>query len=168
VRKVSRLPVYCYNIPQYSGNEITLEALQQMLRANSVDGIKDSTGKPERLRALLETTGGRIPVYAASDSFALASRRMGAHGFISALANIFPEAFVRIWNGRADGRPPEAAQSEIDRIRTAVKGYGGISALKYLAFRRGFDFGCTRLPFTELDDAARRAIDAVLEQSALR
>lgn len=161
VRRATRLPLFCYNIPQYANNEITLDALERMMAEGSVDGIKDSTGKPERLRALLDATAGRIPVYAASDSFALTSRRMGAHGFISALANIYPEAFARIWSG------DEAAQAEIDRVRTAVKGYGGISALKYLAKRRGFDFGGTRLPFTELDDAARRAIDVVLAGSSL-
>jgi dihydrodipicolinate synthase/N-acetylneuraminate lyase len=162
VREATRLPVFCYNIPQYSNNEITLPALRTMVDDGTVAGIKDSTGKAERLQALLDAVGSRIAVYAASDSFALTARRMGAHGFISALANIFPEAFARIWQG------DEEAQRAIDRVRTAVKGYGGISALKALLARRGFDFGATRLPFTELDTEARREIDRVFDESGLR
>jgi 4-hydroxy-tetrahydrodipicolinate synthase len=162
VRGATRLPVFCYNIPQYSNNEITLPALRTMVEDGTVAGIKDSTGQAERLQALLDAVGNQIAVYAASDSFALAARQLGAHGFISALANIFPEAFARIWQG------DEEAQRAIDRVRTAVKGYGGISALKALLARRGFDFGATRLPFTELDAAARREIDRVFDESALR
>jgi 4-hydroxy-tetrahydrodipicolinate synthase len=162
VRGATRLPVFCYNIPQYSNNEITLPALERMVDEGIVAGIKDSTGQAERLQALLDVVGWRNAVYAASDSFALAARRMGAHGFISALANIFPEAFARIWEG------DEEAQRAIDRVRTAVKGYGGIAALKALLARRGFAFGPTRLPFTELDTAARREIDRVFEEAGLR
>jgi 4-hydroxy-tetrahydrodipicolinate synthase len=161
VRGATHLPVFCYNIPQYSNNEITLAALRHMVDEGIVDGIKDSTGQAERLQALLDAAGSRTAVYAASDSFALTARRMGADGFISALANIFPEAFARIWSG------DEEAQRAIDRVRTAVKGYGGIAALKALLARRGFDFGPTRLPFTELDADARRAIDRVFEESGL-
>jgi 4-hydroxy-tetrahydrodipicolinate synthase len=158
VRRASpRLPVFCYNIPQYSNNEITLPALEQMMSAGSVQGIKDSTGKAERLKALLDAGRGRIAVFAASDSFALAARRMGAQGFISALANVFPEVYARIWSD------DETAQAAMDRVRAAIKGYGGIAALKYLLKRRGFDFGPSRLPFTEPDAAARAALDRTLE-----
>jgi 4-hydroxy-tetrahydrodipicolinate synthase len=154
-----RLPVFGYNIPQYSNNEITLPALKRMVAEGSVQGIKDSTGKAERLRALFDAVGESASVYAASDSFALPARRMGAHGFISALANIFPDAYARIW------KEDEAAQGAMDRVRTAIKGYGGIAALKHLLKRRGFDFGPTRIPFTEPDDDARRALDQVLEEA---
>jgi 4-hydroxy-tetrahydrodipicolinate synthase len=158
VRQQSALPVFAYNIPQYSNNELTVETLEQLAREGAIQGVKDSTGKEERLRALLGAFRGRIAVYGASDSFALKARELGADGFISALANIYPATFQRIWSG--DG----AAQEAIDRIRTAIKGYGGISGLKYLLARRGFAFGPSRLPFTELDDAARRALDAVADE----
>ena len=84
------LPVYAYNIPQYAVNEITLEALDRLAAAKTVAGIKDSTGKVERLAALLERYRERLTNFGASDSMALKTREMGADGFISALANIFP------------------------------------------------------------------------------
>jgi len=160
VRSVSpRLPVFCYNIPQYTNNEITLDVLERMAAAGSVQGIKDSTGKADRLRALLDGFGTRLAVFAASDSFALTSRRMGAHGFISALANVFPEAYARIWAG------DETAQQAMDRVRAAIKGYGGIAALKHLLKRRGIDFGGARVPFTEPDSTGCAALDRVLEET---
>src|SRR5439155_945930 len=84
-----------------------------------------STGKAERLGALLKQFHGRLTVFAASDSMALRARQMGADGFISALANIFPRTFRRIWDGASredDGALASAvvAQDAIDRIHAAT------------------------------------------------
>ena len=96
-------------------------------------------------------------VYGASDSFALKARQMGVDGFISALANIFPTTFARIWNGDAE------AQAAIDRVRTVVKGYGGIGGLKALLRAKGHDFGPTRLPFGNLGPEEELEIAKVAE-----
>jgi len=158
VRRQTALPVFAYNIPQYANNELTLKTLATLVDEGAIQGIKDSTGKEERLQALLDRFRGRIAVYGASDSFALRTRELGADGFISALANIYPRTFRRIWSGDRE------AQSAIDRIRTAIKGYGGIAGLKHLLARKGFDFGPTRLPFTELTDAAKHGLDAAVAE----
>ena len=49
--------------------------------------------------------------------------------------------------------------------RAAVKGYGGIAALKHLLGRRGFACHGTRLPFQDLDSAARAELDRVMDRS---
>jgi len=138
------LPLYAYNIPQYAVNGVSTAALQRLMDEGAVQGIKDSTGKSDRVQELLDLSRGRIAVYGASDSFALKARQMGVDGFISALANIYPATFARIWNGDAE------AQAAIDRVRTVVKGYGGIGGLKALLRAKGHDFGPTRLPFGNL------------------
>jgi 4-hydroxy-tetrahydrodipicolinate synthase len=155
-RGATGLPLAAYHIPQYAVNGVSTDVLRRLIEEGTVQGIKDSTGKPERVQELLDVSTGRIAVYGASDSFALRARRMGVDGFISALANIYPRTFTRIWNGDAD------AQAKIDQVRTAVKGYGGIGGLKALLRSRGLDFGGTRLPFGDLDaDAERELLTAV-------
>ena len=161
------LPVYAYHIPQYAANEVSLAALERLAAAGTVAGIKDSTGKVERLQALLDRFRGRLAIFGASDAMALKARQMGADGFISALANIFPGAFMRIWEGTGAVPSPAAvaAQASVDQLRAAVKGYGGIAALKHLLGRRGFAFHGTRLPFQDLDSAARAELDRVMDRS---
>lgn len=161
-RQATALPLFAYSIPQYAVNGVSLGALRRLVDEGAVQGIKDSTGKAERVRELLDLSSGRIAVYGASDSFALQARRMGVDGFISALANIYPQTFTRIWNG------DEAAQAAIDRVRAAVKGYGGIGGLKALLRARGFDFGPTRLPFADLSPSeARELLEAVAPLGSL-
>lgn len=156
-RSCTGLPLFAYSIPQYAVNGVSGEVLQRLMDEGTVQGIKDSTGKADRIQSLLELSGGRIAVYGASDSFALKARQMGVDGFISALANIYPRAFTRIWEGDAE------AQAAIDRVRTAVKGYGGIGGLKALLRARGLEFGGTRLPYGDLGAEEEAELRALVE-----
>jgi len=159
-RAATGLPLFAYSIPQYAVNAVTLPALRRLIEGGVVQGIKDSSGREERLTALLEAAAGRAAVYGASDSFTLRARELGADGFISALANIYPRTCARIWQGDA------AAQAAIDRIRTAVKGYGGLGGLKALLRAKGLDFGPVRLPFGDLSPGAEAELRAVVAEFA--
>ncbi len=161
-RSASRLPLFAYSIPQYAVNTVSPEALRTLLDEGTVDGIKDSSGNADRLAALQGVCAQRAAVYGASDSFTLKARRMGASGFISALTNIYPRTCLQIWSG--DPAEAEEAQRLIDRVRTAVKGYGGIGGLKALLRTKGFDFGGTRLPFAVLSAEDERELLVAVEQ----
>ena len=150
VRESCGLPVFAYNIPAYAGNAITPECLARLVERGIVAGIKDSSARSDHIARLVEQFGGTITVMAASDSFATEGRKLGAHGFISALANIWPAAFVRLWDG------DEALQPAVDAVRSAVKKHGGIPALKELARLRGFDMGASRLPYSDLSEEERQ------------
>lgn len=153
VRESADLPVFAYNIPAYAANAISLDCLERLATDGVIAGVKDSSGKAERMQSLVERFGNRLAVMAASDSFAAEAHRIGAHGFISALANIWPKSFARLWAG------DDTLQLAIDAIRAAVKQAGGIPALKYLMSGRGFAFGASRLPFSDLSDEQRAALD---------
>jgi 4-hydroxy-tetrahydrodipicolinate synthase len=151
------LPLFAYHIPRYAVNGISVDLLNRLIDTGIIGGIKDSTGDHSRLASLLHAAQQRIAVFGASDSFALDAREIGADGFISALANIFPRTFARIWQGDA------AAQEAVDQVRSMVKGYGGIGALKTLLRHRGFDFGGVRLPFGDLDAKAADELAHLVE-----
>src|SRR5579871_3313602 len=95
VHNATRLPVFAYNIPQYAANAISLACLERLLAEGIIAGIKDSTGNEERVGALVAKCGPTGVVFAASDSFATQGRKLGADGFISAIANLMPNQFAR-------------------------------------------------------------------------
>ena len=115
--------------------------------------MKDSTGKTDRVGALVRQFGARGVVFAASDGFASEGRRLGAHGFISAIANVAPALFEQIWAG------DDSLQPRADALRTALKQAGSIPALKHLLGRRGFPFGDSRIPYSSLTAEQRSALD---------
>ena len=157
VHQASPLPVFAYNIPQYAANTVSIACLDRLFAAGIIAGAKDSTGKAERVSELVQRYGRNAVVFAASDGFASEGRRLGADGFISAIANAVPALFARLWGG------DESLQPEVDRIRTALKSVGSISALKYLLERQGFPFGQARIPYSALTPEQKAMLDPLLK-----
>lgn len=140
------LPLFAYNIPQYAANEIGIDCLERLLQEGIIVGAKDSSGKSARISEQVSRFGQKGVVFAASDSFATEGRKLGADGFISAIANVVPDLFVRLWAGE------EALQGEVDALRSALKSVGSIPALKHLLKQRGFSFGHARIPCSALPE----------------
>jgi 4-hydroxy-tetrahydrodipicolinate synthase len=155
VHAATDLPVFAYNIPQYAANEISLSCLERMFDTGVIAGAKDSTGKAERVGALVEQFGSRGVIFAASDGFASEGRRLGADGFISAIANIAPTLFARLWAG------DDSLQPRVDALRTALKQVGSIPALKHLLTRQGFPYGDARIPYSALTAEQQVTLDAL-------
>ncbi len=149
----SPLPVFAYNIPQYAVSEVSFAALERCLTEGVVVGAKDSTGSSERVGELVRRFGGQYSVFAASDSFASEGRRLGADGFISAIANVMPETFRALWAG------DESQQAQVDKFRAVLKRVGSIPGLKHLLTRLGFPFGDSRIPYTTLSAANIAVLD---------
>ena len=144
VRDASDLPVLAYNIPQYAANSLSLEVLERLFDAEVIVGVKDSTGKADRVRALVERFGTRGVVFAASDAFATEGRELGADGFISAISNVAPALVSAVWNGET------VRQTEVNAIRAIIKEVGSISGLKAMLTAKGYAFGESRLPYSQL------------------
>ncbi len=155
VHKATTLPVFAYNIPQYTANPISVGCLQLLFSTGAIVGVKDSTGDAGRVSELVAQFGMSGVVFAASDGFAVEGRTLGADGFISAIANATPRLFARLWAGE------DALQSEVNALRSALKEVGSIAGLKYLMARQGFAFGASRLPFSSLSDAHKNRLDAL-------
>jgi dihydrodipicolinate synthase/N-acetylneuraminate lyase len=54
----SPLPVMIYNIPQFAPYNIPVEVIVELAQHPNIIAIKDSSGSVERIRALVEATGG--------------------------------------------------------------------------------------------------------------
>ena len=160
VHDVCGLPVFAYNIPSHASNAISIECVERMISEGAIAGIKDSTASAERMGELVKRFGKQITVMAASDSFAAEGRRLGADGFISALANVWPKSLVRLWSG------DDSLQPAVDFLRKSVKETGGIPGLKHLATLRGFRFGGSRLPGSDLTRSQEEVLAAAFRQAA--
>ncbi len=156
IHAASPLPIFAYNIPQYAANSISSACLQRLLNEGIVAGIKDSSASAETLRQRLQDCSGKGTVFAASDGFAAEGRALGADGFISALANVLPDLFTRLWHGELELQP------KVSHVRTVLKQVGSIAALKHLAHKQGFNMGTTRVPHTPLTQQQKALLDSLL------
>jgi 4-hydroxy-tetrahydrodipicolinate synthase len=92
------LPALAYHFPRTAPPGIPVDALPDL----PVQGMKDSSGDPERLLAELEVFGGWLYVGAAS--VVLLAGTLGCPGAILAVANVDPENAVAAFAGDAAGQ----------------------------------------------------------------
>lgn len=91
-RAAGSIPVLAYHYPAAASPGIPVDVLADL----PVDGLKDSTGDPDRLLAELEW--GR-PLYTGSSALLVMAGPVGCAGAILALANVEPEACTAAFAG---------------------------------------------------------------------
>ncbi len=157
VHRSTRLPVFAYNIPQCTGNEIPLSVLDALTNEGTIQGYKDSSPDRHRIQQVVKLLKGRIPVFAGSESLFGEARELGVDGFISGMANVFPRTVSAVWRG------DRGAAQRIATLKDAIRKAGGVPAMKYLMKRRGFAVGDPREPLAPPTEAVRKELEQ-LEQ----
>jgi 4-hydroxy-tetrahydrodipicolinate synthase len=102
------LPALAYHFPQTSPPGIPVEVLRDL----PVQGMKDSSGEPERLLAELEVFGR--PLYVGAAPMLLMAGALGIAGAILAVANVDPEHAIAAFAG-----DPAAQQALLPAHRRA-------------------------------------------------
>jgi 4-hydroxy-tetrahydrodipicolinate synthase len=92
------VPVLAYHYPQTSPPGIPVDLLPEL----PVQGLKDSTGDPERLLAERTAYQGRL--YVGSSALLALAGRVGCSGAILALANVEPERCSAAFAGDDDAQ----------------------------------------------------------------
>lgn len=117
------LPLLAYHYPRVSAPGVEVDAVADL----PVVGIKDSSGDPDRLLALV--TGYDGAVYTGSSATVLAAGALGATGAILALANAEPERCVAAFGGSRDAQRELAAAHFAQRPFPA--GIKGLTAARW-------------------------------------
>ncbi len=155
VRRATKLPLFAYNIPQFTTNEIPFKVLEELAAEGAIQGYKDSSPEWPRIEKAVKRLKGKIPVLAGNEKLFAQARAIGVDGFISGVAGVFPKTVLGVWRGEKD------AISRLGVMKDVIAGHGGIAALKYLLGLRGLDAGKPRELVRPLTDADREALDAV-------
>jgi 4-hydroxy-tetrahydrodipicolinate synthase len=148
IRRASDLPVFAYNIPQFTTNEIPLDVLDILAAEGTIQGYKDSSPSPDRLRQVVKLLKGRISVFAGSENLFPLARNLGVDGFISGMANAYPRTILGVWKGDA------GADERLATLKEGVSKAGGVSALKRIMAMRGFSVGEPREPISPVASSA--------------
>jgi 4-hydroxy-tetrahydrodipicolinate synthase len=148
------IPLFAYNIPQFTGNNLTPQAVVSLAKDGTVQGIKDSSRDFLQLLDLLELTPDDFVVMNGIEEYALFALMSGADGLVSGGANPFPEAFSAIVTRHRKGDHAGAtkAQTIAQRIKALVKP-SPIPSYYALLRRRGVDCGDPRPPLLPLGRA---------------
>jgi 4-hydroxy-tetrahydrodipicolinate synthase len=159
------VPVYVYHIPSKTGNALSLATLARLAAIDGVAGLKDSSKDVPWLAQALDAHP-EVSFLAGSDSLLFAGLELGCCGLVSAVANVFPELVVDLYEAYDRGDEAEARrlQSRVFEVRSALKRGPYMAGVKTaLSVREtDFDAGGLRAPLRTMDDDERARLDADL------
>lgn len=160
------LPVFLYNIPQATGNTITLEILERLWEQfPNLAGLKDSSGNVPALQEILFNAPARLRIFVGEDLVDLAGLLLGAHGVVSSISGVFPEPYVALYDAvtRGDLEAAKAAQKAINELVKCLTAAPHVAMCKEALALRGVPVGPARAPIQLAQGAPRQALQRALE-----
>ena len=153
---VPGFPIFLYNIPQNTGNNLTPAVVAEIARrCPNVAGIKDSSGNLAQLAEYRSEVPRRFYTLVGSDRLILAALAGGADGAVAGNANAVPEPFIELFDAMSAGDWTRArqAQAQITAVARVLGDGGDLSLFKGVLKRRGLSVGPVRRPLlTAADD----------------
>jgi 4-hydroxy-tetrahydrodipicolinate synthase len=164
------LPIIVYNVPGRTVTDILPETLGRLAKISSIVGIKDASGKVERVTAQRLACGEDFCQLSGNDDMALGMMAMGGAGCISVTANVAPKLCADFQKACLEGRWIEALalQDRLFPLHTALFSDASPGPVKYALnkVRSGFPADL-RLPMTPAGEASRKAVDAAMKVAGL-
>lgn len=92
------LPVMIYNNPAAYGIDIPPEPLIELARTPNIVAVKESSEDPRRVTDLINLDPDALTIMSGVDDVALECMILGAVGWVSGFANVFPRESVAIYD----------------------------------------------------------------------
>ena len=163
----SKVPVVLYDIPQRTGNRMSLDTIGQLMKHESIVCIKDSSGDMVHFQRMLAVVRPDVTVLMGDDALIFPAVAAGGHGAVSGLANVIPEAIVSLYDrsSRGDLVGARLLQQRIIKAQRAILSeISIIASLKALLRARGIDVGVPKPPLDAVpSEGSRRLVDAFHE-----
>lgn len=165
------LPIVIYNIPGRSVVDMSPETMGALAHAHkNIVGVKDATGKIERVSEQRITCGKDFIQLSGEDATALGFNAHGGLGCISVTANVAPKlcAEFQELTLKGDFAAALALQDRLMPLHKAVFMEPGVCGAKYGLSKLGRMSRMVRSPLLpSLEPATEAAMDAALKHAGL-
>lgn len=98
------LPIMVHNRRGPQHPDLDRHALVELARTPGIAAVEDASDDPRRVTELIGDNSHRLSVLAGIDDTALESMILGCHGWVSAVANVFPQEAVALYDALVQGR----------------------------------------------------------------
>ncbi|MEI5677516.1 MULTISPECIES: 4-hydroxy-tetrahydrodipicolinate synthase [unclassified Mesorhizobium] len=170
VAKSTSLPIIIYNIPPRSVIDMTPETMGRLAHDfKNIVGVKDATGKVERVSEQRITCGKDFIQLSGEDASALGFNAHGGVGAISVTSNVAPRLCAEFQEATLNGDKERAIelQDRLMPLHKAIFLEPGVSGAKYALSRLGKMENVLRSPLMTVEDATAEKIEAAMKHAGL-
>ena len=163
------LPIIIYNIPGRSVVDMSPETMGELAKLPRIIGVKDATGKIERVSQQRITCGPDFIQLSGEDATALGFNAHGGIGCISVTANVAPKLCAAFQAAMLAGDYAAALryQDRLMPLHEAIFLEPGLAGAKYGLSKLGLCSEEVRLPLVGLTDGTKARIDAAMRHAGL-
>ena len=170
VARATSLPIVIYNIPPRSVIDMTPETMGRLAHdfANIV-GVKDATGKVERVSEQRITCGKEFVQLSGEDASALGFNAHGGVGAISVTSNVAPRLCADFQAATLANDKEKALelQDRLMPLHKAIFLEPGVSGAKYALSRLGRLENVVRSPLVTVEAITAEKIEAAMKHAGL-
>jgi len=165
----SPIPILIYNVPKFTHINMAAEFVARLSKHPNIIGIKDSSGNVVQLGELLNGVAKDFSVMVGTAGVLFSALTIGCVGGVCALANVAPEACVRIFDlVKADDLDAaRELQLKMIPVNQAVTATYGVPGLKTAMDMLGYFGGDPRLPLLPSSEQERSEIKNILKKADL-
>jgi len=170
VAKATSLPIIIYNIPPRSVIDMMPDTMGKLAHDfKNIVGVKDATGKVERVSEQRMTCGKGFIQLSGEDASALGFNAHGGVGCISVTSNVAPRLCAE-FQAATLANDKERALELQDRLMPLHKAIfiePGLAGAKYALSRLGKVENVVRSPLTTVEESTAEKIDAAMKHAGL-
>jgi 4-hydroxy-tetrahydrodipicolinate synthase len=170
VAKATRLPIIIYNIPPRSVIDMMPETMGQLANDfKNIVGVKDATGKIERVSEQRATCGKDFIQLSGEDATALGFNAHGGVGCISVTSNVAPRLCSEFQEATLANDKERALelQDRLLPLHKAIFVEPGVSGAKYALSRLGRVENAVRSPLMTVEESTAAKIEAAMKFAGL-
>ncbi|SJM33002.1 4-hydroxy-tetrahydrodipicolinate synthase [Mesorhizobium delmotii] len=170
VAKATSLPIIIYNIPPRSVIDMMPETMGQLVHDfKNIIGVKDATGKVERVSEQRASCGKDFIQLSGEDASALGFNAHGGVGCISVTANVAPRLCAEFQEATLSGENAKALdlQDRLLPLHKAIFLEPGVSGAKYALSKLGKVENVLRSPLVTVEQSTAEKIDAAMKHAGL-
>ena len=164
-----QLPIVIYNIPGRSVIDMSPETMGTLAKLPRIIGVKDATGKIERVSQQRASCGADFIQLSGEDATALGFNAHGGVGCISVTANVAPRLCAEFQEATLRGDYAKALeyQDKLMPLHEAIFIEPGLVGAKYALSVLGLCSEEVRLPLVGLTDGTKAKIKAAMKHAGL-
>ncbi|OGT23362.1 MAG: 4-hydroxy-tetrahydrodipicolinate synthase [Gammaproteobacteria bacterium RIFCSPLOWO2_02_FULL_38_11] len=161
------LPLILYNVPSRTACDLLPETVARLSKVTNIVGIKDATGKLERLQTMLDLCGNKINYYSGDDPTALDFMLSGGQGVISITSNIAPKKMQQLCDAALKNKKDEAKKidDELAQLHKLLCIESNPIPTKWCLSEMGLIPPGLRLPLIALSESHHARLKSALEMS---
>jgi 4-hydroxy-tetrahydrodipicolinate synthase len=160
-------PVVLYTNPQFQRSDLSLPVIERLSAVPNIRYIKDASTNTGRLLSIINATGGRMGVFAASSHIPACVMLIGGVGWMAGPACLVPRKSVALYEAarRGDWKEVMRLQRKLWAVNQAFSKYALAACIKGGLKLQGFDVGLPIAPQQPLTENGFCELRSVLEQA---